>query len=60
MEMLEDKIRAFSAISNGNGNGAGAGSCDFYGKGSWVVALEMAMALVMAWVMAWVMALTLA
>lgn len=33
MEMLEDKIRAFSAISNGNGNGAGAGSCDFYGKG---------------------------
>lgn len=34
MEMLEDKIRAFSAISNGNGNGAGAGSCDFYGKGS--------------------------
>lgn len=34
MEMLEDKIRAFSAISDGNGNGAGAGSCDFYGKGS--------------------------
>lgn len=34
MEMLEDKIRAFSAISNGNGKGAGAGSCDFYGKGS--------------------------
>lgn len=34
MEMLEDKIRAFLAISNGNGNGAGAGSCDFYGKGS--------------------------
>ena len=33
MEMLEDKIRAFSAISNGNGNGAGAGFCDFYGKG---------------------------
>lgn len=33
MEMLEDKLRAFSAISNGNGNGAGAGFCDFYGKG---------------------------
>lgn len=33
MEMLEDKIRAFSAISNGNGNGAGAGFCYFYGKG---------------------------
>lgn len=33
MEMLEDKIRAFSAISNGNGAGAGAGDVSAIGLG---------------------------
>lgn len=33
MEMLEDKIRAFSAISNGNGAGAGAGYGSAIGLG---------------------------
>lgn len=33
MEMLEDKIRAFSAISNGNGAGAGAGDGSAIGLG---------------------------
>lgn len=33
MEMLEDKIRAFSAISNGSDTGAGAGYGSAFGRG---------------------------